>query len=183
MGNLCLLVEWIYQHQVDSILCHVTCTWSLSSRQECEMRATFDPESLWIEPNILKLVELQEADKLLIRHQVNDEFPFVVSLKCVLQDDFRISQIVANAGKVCLVLVEHIGLSLHNVILVTRVDVPHAFWHLCAEHTRLVPFRDMNCLEYVFNNVRGLVPSKLKPNVILAHKVADRDLCNHHFAF
>lgn len=58
MGNLCLLVEWIYQHQVDSILCHVTCTWSLSSRQECEMRATFDPESLWIEPNILKLVEL-----------------------------------------------------------------------------------------------------------------------------
>ena len=82
-----------------------------------------------------------------------------------------------------MVLIEHIGLSLHDVILITRVDVSHTLWHLCAQHTRLVPFRDMDCLEYIFNNVGSLVSSKLEPNVILAHKVADRDLCNHHFAF
>ena len=82
-----------------------------------------------------------------------------------------------------MVLVEHISLSLNNIILVARVDIPHALWQLGAEHTCLVSFRDMDGLEYVLDDVGRLVSSELKPDVVLAYEVSDGDAGDHHFVF
>ena len=44
------------------------------------MGAALDPEPLWIEANILKLVEVNKADKLLIWHEIDDVLSLVFEL-------------------------------------------------------------------------------------------------------
>ena len=89
------------------------------------MRAAFDSHSLWVEANILKLIKVNEADKLLIWHEIDDILPLIIKLKDVLKHDLRVSEVIAYAWQICLQLIEHIGLSLDDVIIVAAIDVPH----------------------------------------------------------
>lgn len=84
MGYLGVLVEWIYQDQVYSVLCDVAGHFSSSCGQVGEMRAAFDSHSLGVEANILKLVEVNKADKLLIWHEINDILSLIIKLKNIL---------------------------------------------------------------------------------------------------
>ena len=66
VSNLSFFVKGVNEHKIDPVLVHVACTWTFSSRQEPKMRTALNPQSLRVKANILKLIELQEANKLLI---------------------------------------------------------------------------------------------------------------------
>lgn len=132
MGNLSLLIERIYNNKVDPVLVYMSGTWSFSCCQEGKVRTTLNSKPFCVKANIFKLVELQEADKLFIWMQVHDVVSHIVCLQCVLKNNFRVTKIVADARKICLILIEHIGPPLNNIILITGVDIPHRLWQLSA---------------------------------------------------
>ena len=87
MCNLGVLVERINQDQVDSVLDDVACHRTPTCGQVCEVRAAFYPHSLWVESNVLKLIEMNKADKLFIWHEIDNVFPLVIELENVLEHD------------------------------------------------------------------------------------------------
>jgi hypothetical protein len=44
------------------------------------MGAAFDSHSLGVEANVLKLIEVNKAYKLLIWHEINDILPLIIKL-------------------------------------------------------------------------------------------------------
>lgn len=50
------------------------------------MRAALNSESIWVEPDILKLIKLDEADKFLIGHKVDNILPLVIKLQDILKN-------------------------------------------------------------------------------------------------
>lgn len=67
MRHLGVLVEWVHQHQVDSILLEVSHKVSFTRRQESEVWATLNSQTFRIKSKILKLIELEETEEFLIR--------------------------------------------------------------------------------------------------------------------
>ena len=183
MGYLGVLVEWIYQDQVDAVLRDVAGHVSSSCSQVGKMGAAFDSHSLRVEANILKLIKVNKADKLLIWHEINDILPLIIELKNILYHDLGVSKIVAYARQIGLQLVEHVGLPLDDVVRVAAVDVPHRLGQLRGKHSCLVPCGDAQVLEDLVHLLGHLVPSEVDPHVILGHDVRDRDSHGHHLAF
>jgi hypothetical protein len=97
MCNLLVFIEWINQYEIYPVLHNFSCLISFSRCKECKVAAALDPEPLWVEPNILKLIELHKANKLLIWHEVQDVLPLIVELENVLEHNLGVSEVITDA--------------------------------------------------------------------------------------
>ena len=116
---------------------------------------------------------MNKADKFLIRHEIDDVLPLIIKLQNILDDDLRVSQVVANTRQIGLQLVETIGLPLDNVVSITAVDVLHGLWKLGPQDCSLVSCRDTYGLEDLLHQVRHLIAPEMDPDVVLGDDVRD----------
>jgi hypothetical protein len=84
VGHLCVLIEWINQNQVNSIVVQAAMVWPLASSHKCKMATALDSEPFGIKSNIFKLIELEEANELFIWCQAEDKAPGPICLQGVL---------------------------------------------------------------------------------------------------
>jgi len=79
-------------------------------------------------------------------------------------------------------LVKLRGLSLHNVITITRINIPHALGELCLHHTRLISLGNMQALEYLIYAVGDKVLLVMQPYIWLGGVIINWDLDAHNLA-
>ena len=58
MSNLSLCKEWINQNKVQPVITLVSCTLASTSWHVTEVSAALDLKIVWVESNVLKLVEV-----------------------------------------------------------------------------------------------------------------------------
>ena len=87
MRHLSVLVEWVHQNKVYSVLLQVTCALSFSCGQKGEVGAALNSKTFWIESKILKLVELEEAQEFFIWLEVENVVFLLLNLESVLKNN------------------------------------------------------------------------------------------------
>ena len=87
-SNLWLLVEWVIQDQGDVHLL------TYFAREE-NLRATVDSHGVRVEPKVLILVEVKEADECLVLIQFKDVLLWVFEVLLIHNCDFMDSQVVS----------------------------------------------------------------------------------------
>ena len=78
------------------------------------MRTTFDSKIFGVKTYVLELVELDEADELLILFKLYNILGLLISLKSVNQHQLRVAEVVSNNWEISLLVLEHTTVSFND---------------------------------------------------------------------
>lgn len=165
VGNLGFTVEWVHQNEIEHVVCDDSLVVDFGGHK-AEMRATLDSEAFWIESDVFKLVELDEAHEFFIFFKLQDELGLLICLERVHQDQFGVTKVIGKDGQICLLLLEHAGVSLDDFIVLV-LNAKQCPWDSRLKDRRLITFGHVDSLEHFVDGVVLVVLFVVQPHIDL----------------